>query len=187
MVQQNNNTSTSISNVQQKTIFYAKDTTQNMENHYCSCMDGGNCPRHCTCSDMFCTPCDTCELFEVYTMSSTSTTGFEEYPRFGKTHDSEHKFTPYLVQIEQTKSLKTICLRCGGDSTIDAESSSTCECGCGNTIGSPKFIRLHVESEEEQEQRFVAEAHLTEQEVQIRCSENMLESHVKMCNCTECN
>ena len=31
MVQQNNNTSTSISNVQQKTVFYAKDTIPNME------------------------------------------------------------------------------------------------------------------------------------------------------------
>ena len=31
MVQQNNNTSTSISNVQPKTVFYAKDTISSME------------------------------------------------------------------------------------------------------------------------------------------------------------
>ncbi len=40
---------------------------------------------------------------------------------------------------------------------------SICDCGCGFETGSLEFIRLHVESEEEQDRRLASE-HLAEQE-----------------------
>lgn len=59
---------------------------------------------------------------------------------------------------------------------------NTCSCRCGFTIGSMEFIRLHVESQEEQDQRLAVE-----QEAQAEYYADMPEPHLIMCNCTECN
>lgn len=39
-----------------------------------------------------------------------------------------------------------------------------CSCGCGNKVGSLAFIRLHVESEEEQARREAVEQERAEQQ-----------------------
>lgn len=55
-------------------------------------------------------------------------------------------------------------------------------CGCGFEIGSLEFIRLHVESQEEENDRLAAEQHLAEQEAQADYYANMSEeSHPTMC------
>ncbi len=42
--------------------------------------------------------------------------------------------------------------------------TKACDCGCGFEVGSLPFIRLHVESEQEEAQRLASEQHLAEQE-----------------------
>jgi len=58
--------------------------------------------------------------------------------------------------------------------------NSICDCGCGFRIGSLEFVRLYVESEEEQNQRETLEQYEAERE------EKTLQ-HSFACNCTECN
>ena len=68
--------------------------------------------------------------------------------------------------------------------TVD--NMNTCSCGCNFEIGSPEFIRLHVESQEEQEQREALEQYNAEQNAQAEYYANMPEPH-SMCGCVECN
>lgn len=44
---------------------------------------------------------------------------------------------------------------------------SECECGCGFEVGSLEFIRLHVESEEEEEHRCASEQESAENETRM--------------------
>ena len=44
--------------------------------------------------------------------------------------------------------------------------TNACSCGCGFEVGSPEFMRLHVESQEEQERRVATEQYNAEQEAQ---------------------
>lgn len=76
------------------------------------------------------------------------------------------------------------------NSTLSANDAvdimNTCNCECGFEIGSLEFIRLHVESQDEENYRLAAEQHLAEQEAQADCYEES-EHHPMMCNCVVCN
>lgn len=66
--------------------------------------------------------------------------------------------------------------------------SSICDCGCGFRIGSLEFVRLHVESEEEQEQREALEQYEEELNATRQIyEEEETQQHSFTCNCTECN
>ena len=62
-----------------------------------------------------------------------------------------------------------------------------CSCGCGYEIGSPDFIRLHVETEDEQIQREAIEQYNAEQEAMKAYYESLPEAHPGICGCVECN
>jgi len=62
-----------------------------------------------------------------------------------------------------------------------------CSCGCGFELGSLEFMRLHIESEEEMNDRLESEQRLAEQEAQAEYYANMPEPHEMMCGCVECN
>lgn len=71
----------------------------------------------------------------------------------------------------------------GNLSTHDM-SGSICSCGCGFEIGSLEFIRLHVETEEEQIQRESMERYYAEEEAsQQLYEEEMHTRHPFGCNC----
>lgn len=62
-----------------------------------------------------------------------------------------------------------------------------CSCGCGFSVGSLPFIRLHVESEEEQDRRVAIEEYNAEQaEIERLHLEEEREDHdPRHCFCTE--
>jgi len=62
-----------------------------------------------------------------------------------------------------------------------------CSCRCGFEVGSEGFMRLHVESEEEMNDRLESEQRLAEQEAQAECYAEMSEPHPSICGCVECN
>lgn len=62
-----------------------------------------------------------------------------------------------------------------------------CSCGCGHKIGSLDFIRLHVESEQEQTQREAVEQHEAEQQVTKEYYEGQENKHSWGCFCTRCD
>ncbi len=62
-----------------------------------------------------------------------------------------------------------------------------CSCGCRLELGSLEFMRLHVESEEEMNDRLESEQRLAEQEAQAECYAEMSEPHPSICGCVECN
>ena len=61
-----------------------------------------------------------------------------------------------------------------------------CSCGCGFKIGSLEFIRLHVETEQEQIQREASEQYAAEQEAMREYYEQRNSGHSPgSCFCTE--
>jgi len=152
---------------------WRKDQEKNWQDSYCMCMYVGRCPRHCTCNEMFCSPCEHCELFEPYEMSSVITTGFELYPRFEQQHDTEHRPVRYVVQIENTDQIKTICLCCGGD--IDSQKIGFNANDVQSIMGYSK------------EQLEILQQCHEEKIASKEMYNSMPEPHRFSCNCTECN
>lgn len=63
-----------------------------------------------------------------------------------------------------------------------------CDCGCGYEIGSQEFIRLHIESKEEQVQREATEQYDAERQASRELQEEIESSkHSSVCGCVECN
>ena len=62
-----------------------------------------------------------------------------------------------------------------------------CSCGCGNKIGSLAFIRLHVESEQEEVQREAVEQYEAEQQAKKEYYEEQENKHPWNCFCTRCD
>ena len=62
-----------------------------------------------------------------------------------------------------------------------------CSCGCRLELGSLKFMRLHVESEEEMNDRLESEQRLAKQEAMVECYAEMSEPHPSICGCVEYN
>jgi len=63
-----------------------------------------------------------------------------------------------------------------------------CSCGCGNQVGGLAFIRLHVESEQEQAQREVIEQDEAERQVNEELYREQIEDrHSWGCFCVRCD
>ncbi len=61
-----------------------------------------------------------------------------------------------------------------------------CSCGCGYKVGSIEFIRLHVETEQEQIQREAYSQYVAEQEAMREYYEQQSSGHSpSSCFCTE--
>lgn len=96
------------------------------------------------------------------------------------------------MNCENSKTNTSTSIKNVQNSTLSANDAvdimNTCDCGCGFKIGSLEFIRLHVESQEEQEQREALEQYNAEQEASKQMHEEQMQTqHPQMCNCPECN
>lgn len=70
-----------------------------------------------------------------------------------------------------------------------SDKTNLCSCGCGNQVGSLGFIRLHVESEQEQAQREAVEQEEAERQVNEELYREQIEEgrHPWGCFCVRCD
>lgn len=80
-------------------------------------------------------------------------------------------------------------IMCTCDPIVDKNKDDYCSCGCGNKIGSENFIRLHVESAQEQAQREAMEQEKAEQQASEELYREQIGEgrHPWGCFCVRCD